>query len=268
MIRRFLPTVGMLAALLVTACAHLTPAPSFVQELNSQYQTLSTYEGEPFYDWTDAAYFHTKGKRALKGYDVQPEDPETWRVPVEYKPELNNAYDILQIALVPDRKKVTSPIAAAQAQAYFDCWVEQAQEKWPQANSASCKAKFYDAVCRMYGGGSCKGKPMDKIYRVFFETNKTTLDLKSQQTLNEAVAAYKKGAKEVLIAGHADRVGNAAANLNLSNRRSHAVAKALEAKGVPARVINLKAFGEGQPLVSTPDDVPNQSNRRALIVVR
>lgn len=289
MIRRFLPAGAfamLAAAMIVTGCStamrtseHVTnkgtsyfsprvaPASAFSEELANQYNWYAQYETEKLFDHSDAKYYRTKASHALKGVDVQPEDPAVWNVKT---PEIKNAYDMLQIALVPDQKKVTAPVPAAQAQAAFDCWVEQTQEKWiPTKQQLDCRARFYDAFCRMYGG-SCNSKPavMDRIYRVFFETNKTDLDARAQQAVSAAAAAYKKGAKEVLVAGHADRVGNAQANLSLSQRRSRAVAKALEAKGVPAGAIHLKSFGEAQPLVSTPDNVPNQSNRRALIVVR
>ncbi len=295
MIRRFLPAGAfamLAAAALVTGCStamrtsehatdrvtsyvspRLTPARAFSETLANQYNWYAKFETEPLYDKGDMAYYHGKANRALAGVDVQPEDPANWNVAT---PELTNAYDMLQIALVPDRKKVTKPVAAAQAQSAFDCWVEQTQEKWiPTKQGLNCRARFYEAFCRMYGG-ACSGTRidatnvarMDRIYRVFFATNSVALNAQAKQSINLAVAAYKNGATEVLVAGHADRVGKSDANARLSERRSRAVARALEAKGIPARAVKLKAFGEAQPLVPTKDDVPNQSNRRALIVVR
>jgi OOP family OmpA-OmpF porin len=290
MIRRFLPVRAVMtiaaAALLVTACStametsenasnkatsylspRVAPGQSFSSELAREYHALATWENEPWFDGSDAAYYNSKGNSAARGNDVQPEDPDTWNVGT---PELKNAYDMLQIALVPDRKKVTTPVPAAQAQAYFDCWVEQTQEKWvPTSQEHDCRARFYEAFCQMYKG-TCHGQQpaMDKIYRVFFVTGKSDLDAKGWKTVDAAAAAYRAGAKEVLIAGHADRVGNAEANVALSQQRSRAVAKALSKAGVPAKVIVMKSFGEGQPLVATPDNTPSQSNRRALIVVR
>ena len=295
MIRRFIPAgaVAVLAAAaLLSACSstmrtgervtdnvtsyvspRLAPAPAFSRELADQYDYYAQFETEPLYDAGDMAYYHDKAHRAVTGIDVQPEDPADWNVAT---PELKNAYDMLQIALVPDAKKVTRPIAAAQAQSAYDCWVEQTQEKWiPTRQGLACRARFYEAFCRMYGG-NCIGTKieattiarMDRIYRVFFATNSVALNAAAKKAVTQAAIAYKHGAKEILVAGHADRVGKADANQALSQRRSRAVAKALEAKGVPAKAIHLKSFGEAQPLVETPDNVPNQNNRRALIVVR
>jgi OOP family OmpA-OmpF porin len=288
MIRRF-PAKAMLsiaaAALLATACTtamstservtdkatsfvspRLAPTAEFRSELAKTYRELATLETEKWFDATDAAYYNRKAKSAERGVDVQPEDPISWNVGT---PELKNAYDMLQIALVPDQKKVTTPVAAGRAQAYFDCWVEQTQEKWVAPSAEyDCRAKFYEYFCKMYNN-ACQGQTItDKIYRVFFATNRSDLNADAINAVNSAAAAYKAGGKEVLIAGHADRVGNPQANLALSQKRSRAVAAALVNRGVPSNAIVLKSFGEGQPLVATPDNVPNQSNRRALIVVR
>jgi OOP family OmpA-OmpF porin len=256
---------------LLTACMTLEPAPQFVQELNKQYQNLSLGEVEDSYDWTDTEYFRTKGQRALAGKDVQPEDPATWGIGnrTEYLPELNNAYDMLQIALVVDEKKVTNPVPTAQAQAYFDCWVEQSQEKFTNTDLRNqCRAAFYEAMCRVYSkSGGCK--PVDDIHRVFFDLGSTAINAEGMKAVADAVRAFKVSKSgDIVVAGHADKVGNAEANMKLSLARAEAVKAKLVDAGVPASKISTKYFGEGQPLVPTPDDVPNRNNRRVLIVVR
>lgn len=265
MLLRKLSAIAIIS-LALTACGSLlTPGSAFVEELNKQYQTLATAENEPLYDWTDAAYFKSKGKRALQGDLVQPEDPATWDVPAEYWPQMNNGYDALQIALNIDKKRETRPVPAAQAQAYFDCWVEQAQEKWTPQTHHQCREQFYDAMCRMYDGDCTM---IDKIYRVFFATDSATINAEGQKAVQAVVAAYKKGGKEVVVVGHADRVGTNEYNLALSKRRAEAVKGALENKGVASTRVDEKYFGEEQPLVPTRDNVPNRNNRRVLIVVR
>lgn len=250
---------------MVVACTGVRPAPDFNEELNKQYQTLATAETEPFYDWTDAAYYKDKGKRALEGRVVLPEDPETWKVPAEYLPEMNKGYDALQIALNVDKKKATHPIPAAQAQASFDCWVEQAQEKWTPQTYQQCRRQFYDAMCRMYEGDCTL---VDRIYRVFFATNSTTIDAEGRKAIDSVVKAYVKNGKDVIVVGHADRVGTNDYNLALSKRRAETVKVALKRGGVSGARVEEKYFGEEQPLVPTKDNVPNRSNRRVLIVVR
>jgi OOP family OmpA-OmpF porin len=235
--------------------------------LNKNYNSLAVNENESVYDWSDSAYFASKGARATKGCNVQPENPNDWGIQQPDITELNNAYDTLQIALVVDKKKVTSPIAAAQAQASFDCWVEQSQEKFTESNSlATCRAAFYEAVCRMYKGATCPVS--DTISRVFFATGSAVIDDHGQKTIAGALRDYRHGNATIVVTGHADRVGTPKNNLTLSKRRAEAVAARLIAGGVPAGKITQTYFGEGQPLVPTADGVPNHQNRRALIVVR
>lgn len=255
----------MAFACAVSACAGYRPDPRFTQELNSQYQALASAETEKLYDASDAAYFKHKGKDVIQGKTVQPEDPTVWGVPSEYLPELIKAHDALDIALTMDEKRITQPIPAAQAQAAYDCWVEQAQEKWTPQTHMSCRAKFKKAMCAMYKGDCIV---MDKIYRVFFASGSTAIDAEGKQAIAKAIAAYKAGSKEVIVAGHADRVGKNDANMDLSKRRAEAVKTALQKGGISDAKIDKKYFGEEQPLVPTKDNVPNRNNRHVLIVVR
>lgn len=253
--------------LALAGCAGLNGSPQFVQELSRQYKSLALNEKERGYDWTDMEYFSSKGERARLGVDVQPEDPTSWGIQEPVLTELVKAYDTLQIALVVDEKKVTKPIDAARAQAYFDCWVEQSQEKFTVSNLRNqCRAAFHDAVCNMYTGGSCPTP--DDIHRVFFDTGSSVVQAKAEAVIAAAVAAFRHSKRNVIVAGHADRVGPPDSNLALSRRRADAVMARLVAAGIPAHKIDRKYFGEGQPLVPTADNVANRHNRRVLIVVR
>jgi outer membrane protein OmpA-like peptidoglycan-associated protein len=257
-----------LASVLVMACAQVAPAPKFSAELGKQYNHLADARGRPMYEWYKADHFRDKSKQALNGKDVQPENPQTWNVPDEYMPEFKNAYSMLQIALVPDKKKVTDPVNAADAQAYFDCWTEQAHRHWtPTSPTSDCRAAFYNAICRMYPG-HCHKPAKDHIFRIYFPTGSAAINKAGAKAVRQAVSAFKAGGAEVIVAGHADRVGSSDTNLELSKKRAAVVKAALVAHGVPGSKINGKYFGEEQPLVQTPDNVPNANNRRVLIVVR
>jgi OmpA-OmpF porin, OOP family len=260
------------ALLAVTACSHFDPiplqgAPSFQEQLGKQYTALSVNDEPSSIEFLNQEYFAKKGERATAGVDVQPEDPVTWNVPREYRPEMNNAYDMLQIALVPDAKKVTAPIAAADAQAFFDCWVDQVHKQWPKANASQCRAAFYEAFCRMYGN-DCKSILSDDIFRVYFDTNKYDVKTEGYNAVAQAAVEFGKKGKEVIIAGHADRVGSNDYNMALSKARADSVRQALIKAGVPNAVIVEKYFGESLPVVPTADNIPNANNRRVLIVVR
>lgn len=258
-------SLAAVAVFALSACA-VPGADSFRATLAEQYTGLSTKESEPMYDWTDKAYFASKGARAAAGVDVQPEVPATWGVGKEYLVELNNAYDMLQIALVPDNKKNTMPVEAARAQAYFDCWVEQRQEKWTPPADKDCRLAFYDAFNAMYGKEAAPSA--DNLYRVLFNTDSSVVDAEGVAAVAKAVEAFNDGGEEIIVAGHADRVGNVAYNQALSARRSAAVKAALVAAGVPANAVQVKSFGESQPTIGTPDEVAQRLNRRVVLLVR
>jgi hypothetical protein len=188
---------SMIAAAALMGCAGMTdlqPSPRFSNELGKQYTNLSIDNEVSGYKGLKTEYFAKKGQRALAGIDVQPEQPSTWNVPHEYRPELKNAYDMLQIALVPDRKKVEKPVAAADAQAYFDCWIEQAHKHWvPDSHENDCRAAFYEAFCRMYNGKCSAAIDSDHIFRIYFNTGKSDVGDKGREVISKVAAAFDKG---------------------------------------------------------------------------
>ncbi len=69
------------------------------------------------------------------------------------------------------------------------------------------------------------------------------------------------------IEGHTDTVGSAALNQALSERRAAAVRDFLVMQfGVPPARLEAVGLGESQPLVRTPDETPNFSNRRVQVL--
>ena len=53
--------------------------------------------------------------------------------------------------------------------------------------------------------------------------------------------------------------------MQLSQRRANTVAAGLVKAGIPARIVTTEAFGETDLAVPTPDNTPDQANRRATI---
>jgi OOP family OmpA-OmpF porin len=69
------------------------------------------------------------------------------------------------------------------------------------------------------------------------------------------------------IEGHTDTVGDAFANQVLSERRAGAVRDFLVARaGVAAFRLQVVGLGETQPLIPTPDEMPERRNRRVQIL--
>jgi OOP family OmpA-OmpF porin len=105
-------------------------------------------------------------------------------------------------------------------------------------------------------------------YQVFFETNKTELNERGQMIVRTvASVAASNGATRVTVIGKTDRVGAAAANVALSQRRADQVRDALVTAGVPAARIDTSWTGEGKQNVATANDVAESRDRVVDITV-
>jgi hypothetical protein len=85
-------------------------------------------------------------------------------------------------------------------------------------------------------------------------------------TLLRGLRRYARGAHLVSISSYADATGSRAYNLNLTRRRSHAIAHLLLSGLVPApRRIALSWHGESDPIASNATDAGRARNRRSVI---
>jgi OmpA-OmpF porin, OOP family len=101
---------------------------------------------------------------------------------------------------------------------------------------------------------------------VYFQFDKATLTPEAETTLANIVADIKgRQLGGITVGGHTDTAGPPAYNMQLSQRRANAVAGQLTKEGIPAHIITTEAFGETDLAVQTPDNTPNQANRRATI---
>jgi outer membrane protein OmpA-like peptidoglycan-associated protein len=124
------------------------------------------------------------------------------------------------------------------------------------------------------GGPSTRGirvgPPAEVSLNVLFATGSADLTPEAIQTLNDlgraltdpALAAYK-----FRIEGHTDTVGSRDYNKALSEARAATVAQYLAGKFQVDRS-RLQPVGMGQDglLIPTPDQTPEQRNRRVLVV--
>jgi len=104
-----------------------------------------------------------------------------------------------------------------------------------------------------------------KILRnIYFDFDKATFRDESYSELNklETMMAQNPG-MVIEISGHTDNIGKKAYNLDLSQRRANAVKDFLVNKGIDARRIVAKGYGEERPLASNDDEVEGREiNRR------
>ena len=106
-------------------------------------------------------------------------------------------------------------------------------------------------------------------YTVFYLFDQVRLTAESKQdieAIKHHVATFP--APEVIVTGHADRVGSMAYNDELSLRRANQVRDLLVNAGIDAQRIEIVARGEREPHIPTPDNVSESRNRRVEIKVR
>lgn len=109
---------------------------------------------------------------------------------------------------------------------------------------------------------------------VSFETNSASIqpgeEPKLEATLAQIAAAVEEhkdlGAITLFVAGHTDTVGTAQHNLELSQRRAHAIAAWFRRHGVKIPIASA-GLGEFAPLVKTEDEVDEPRNRRVDYVL-
>ena len=103
---------------------------------------------------------------------------------------------------------------------------------------------------------------------ILFNTGTAALDPSSTPLLEMVAVSLKKCAgASIEIAGHTDLTGRPDANQRLSVARAAAVAKALEARGVPSARLAPKGYGETHPKAPGESEAANAANRRIEFVV-
>jgi outer membrane protein OmpA-like peptidoglycan-associated protein len=104
---------------------------------------------------------------------------------------------------------------------------------------------------------------------VYFDLGSTTIRNQDKAVLDHASRAFNEGKPIVMIlTGTADRTGDAAVNLDLSERRAAAVLRGLIARGIPADRFQVLAKGETELPVATNAGVAELQNRRVEITWR
>jgi outer membrane protein OmpA-like peptidoglycan-associated protein len=110
---------------------------------------------------------------------------------------------------------------------------------------------------------------------VEFDSGKADVKADQQGKLEKPLGLLKEAATKysqlmnvsLYVAGHTDTVGASQDNQRLSERRAQAIAQWLGAHGLKGLPIYVRGFGEGSLAVNTPDNTPEQKNRRAQYIV-
>jgi outer membrane protein OmpA-like peptidoglycan-associated protein len=125
-------------------------------------------------------------------------------------------------------------------------------------------------VRRIFGDALSAVPPDPDLFTLYFEFESNQLTAESRKLLPAILDLVVKArpAPEVIVIGHTDTTGGAAANLALGLKRAATVRQLLIDTGIEASLVEINSHGEGNPLIKTPDNTPEPRNRRVEIAVR
>jgi outer membrane protein OmpA-like peptidoglycan-associated protein len=104
---------------------------------------------------------------------------------------------------------------------------------------------------------------------IYFKPESSVPSNESLALLNKVKDVIRaRKSTDIIISGHTDSVGSIDYNRHLSLRRAKVIAEILITKGIDQQNIQVTYHGKGNPLIPTPDGVPESRNRRVEITVR
>jgi OOP family OmpA-OmpF porin len=277
---RFLfPALALLAISACDSTSALNALRSAPTAENPYYQSLATlYQAyaeteESAYDWWTSKYFADKGLLAAYGHEVAPEDPRNWDIAPQEAVVLLEAREQLLYHRT-DAAIAAHPHEAATAMAAYDCWVEQTDDGWKEDRIAFCKREFETALAVLSAPvpaaapeivAPAPGRKLTSSI-LYFPLDRQVLEESGMRLLNKLIAYLQNaGDIDIVIHGHADRAGDDAYNMKLSEERAKYVQQKLLDAGLKPSHVSYFAFGESDPKIPTDDGVTEPANRRVEI---
>lgn len=106
-----------------------------------------------------------------------------------------------------------------------------------------------------------------RLYGINFDVDSDHLRPDAKPAIDDLLGALKANpAWKISIEGHTDATGNAAHNLDLSQRRAASVKTALVAAGIAADRMTTAGFGQTKPVASNDTAIGRAQNRRVEVV--
>jgi len=125
----------------------------------------------------------------------------------------------------------------------------------------------YISTYKMEKIGNSIGKTFP-MRNIFFESGSDQLSSASNAELGSIFLMMKENPDIVVqIDGHTDNVGGEKDNLLLSQNRAKSVMNELIKRGIPAKKIQYKGFGESKPLTDNATENGRQVNRRTEFTI-
>lgn len=259
----------------------------FTQALSGEYKAMSNKEMDQMFDYPDALHFARKGLASAGGHAVMPEPVTDWNLSNEDIGILQSARNRLVVVYDLGAREL-APELSAVAQARFDCWIEEQEERWRDP-TIPCKQEFLaalselEAITAQYVPAKTQlppppmpepitidttqpMMPEDAVYLVFFNFDKSNLTSGANSVIDSVSSeASKFPPSGIQVVGHTDTSGAKTYNQRLSLRRANTVRQALVERGVDPSIIFTDAKGETDLMVQTADGTREPANRRATI---
>ena len=176
----------------------------------------------------------------------------------------------VQITLLPEDNGKTGVITIADSkgekhtidQAYAALDVSQKGDiASKQETQESVQSKYAEVLNAM------PSKPQSYLF--FFSFDSANLDTKQFGELKTIAQLIKdEGVVDVICIGHSDSAGDKEYNKTLSLLRAKTVAEKLMTYGVAKSLIELRYYGDADPLVVTANNKANAKNRRVEIILK
>lgn len=108
----------------------------------------------------------------------------------------------------------------------------------------------------------------DENSGIYFATDKSDINAKSQASLNKLSQIFKEYPNtNILLEGHTDNTGRAEYNMGLSQRRANSVRDYLVNQGISPSRFTVKWYGETQPKYDNSTADGRSKNRRVEVAI-
>jgi outer membrane protein OmpA-like peptidoglycan-associated protein len=154
------------------------------------------------------------------------------------------------------------------AQTLQEAW--QVTESNSQTSVPSTPKIMEEKLAKKMFHEALEAAPLPPVHFIItFRSDSAEVTRESMQLFSAIMAAiHERKSTDIIVSGHTDSVGGLEYNRRLSLRRARAIAGILIKKGVQRSDIQITYHGKENPLIKTPEGVPEPRNRRVEISVR
>ena len=263
--------------ILTYGCAHhsnnTTPSNQFQIDLANNYNNYAekSKERDDSKSWK---FFSDKAVMVQKSQNVDPENLSKWKLPQNSVLELTRARLVLMSLLEKKAETIwANPKNIAEAQLFFDCWVEQIanNQKLLTNDINYCKSNFYQSIKTLIFRIDAEKEFIsyaDNIHSIYFKHASATVEDSSIASMQKLISELRKVKTDmnIVLYGYTDMVGKRKSNKKLSQHRIDSVRNILINSGVVSNDrITTKAFGEKDNLINTDTIINNPHSRRVDI---